>query len=186
MNMANEKEKEGSKLSKENHELMVKATEAIEYLQKEKAALERKVALLSKKRARRPVRKDVPPKQVDKKEGDVDHDPTGEQEDNEPSAEGDTKPATDTTGTEDAFTKALEKLSKTVEDRIDALEKKVPEIVKASTPTPFGWTPEVEGFRSDVAGSINKSIETDRKGGVTEQARYDTDRIIQKSLGMVN
>lgn len=183
--MANEKEKEGSKLSKENHELMVKATEAIEYLQKEKAALARKVALLSK-RARRPVRKDVPPKQVDEKESDVDHDTTEEEVDNEPSADADTKPATDTTGTEDAFTKALEKFSKTVEDKIDALEKKVPEIVKASTPTPFGWTPAVESFRNDTAGWINKSIETDREGGVTEQARYDTDRLIQKKLGMVN
>lgn len=178
-------EKTPDKSSDESKELMKKATEAIEYLQKRNESLERRVALLAKRSGTR-VRKDVPPKDIDgKTEAKELESTTDEEEMNYPSKESSTKGATDTTSTEGAFTKA--DLDKLLDEKFkELLEKKVPEVVKASTPIPFGWTQGSLDFKNDMAAFINKAVAVDLKNGKTETGRYDTDRLIQKSLGMVN
>lgn len=86
------------------------------------------------------------------------YNPEEESEDNKPSADSDTKTATDTTPTEGAFTKAQ------FEEALDkALKEKVPKLVKAHTPRPYGWTEEMENINRDPVAFVRKAIEHDRE-----------------------
>lgn len=152
-----------------------------------------------------PVRKDstqshVPPSD-DTEQKDArppEHNPEEEQEDNHPSSDAATKPATSTTGTEGAFTKAE------FEAALDAklkefAEKRVPELVKASTPRPYGYTEEMANISRDPVAFVRKAIAHDREvcggpfttsegyfgfksGRGDERARRSTATFLQKAF----